>query len=68
MKYVPKDSTLHKQTKYKDNEINEVRETSTSLEKIIQKVEKVESTLLPTKIEKKRNKQNIKQQINRNNK
>ena len=49
MKYVPKDSTLHKQTKYKDKEINEVWETSTSLEKIIQKVE---STLLPTKIEK----------------
>lgn len=52
MKYVPKDSTLHKQTKYKDKEINEVWETSASLEKIIQKIEKVESTLLPTKIEK----------------
>ena len=56
---------LHTHIKQKDKDISVVGETSTSIDKMIQKIEKDEIGEL-TKNWKKRNKQNRKQQLNRN--
>ena len=58
---VPNNSTLHKQTKHKDKDINEVGETSSNkITHKVEKVGKVELTLLPTRIEKEGNNKSIK--------